>query len=270
MDPVIILKSAQLGLSFAESRLLRAKLSTIEGKLDRLKQQGDQAITRELLGAFEAISDSTQSRNSETVRSRLWFAEESLLRNTNLNPGLTTSGHSNSFLMMIAHIGLAYVSSLREDEAIAASHLLRAFAADPRNARTEFLEDLYLEIFEPKLGDVFRDHEENISALEAEIPLLADKVQKDILTGAALIAPAASLAAAGTYAVAGLFLSDREKDIVKKVLVTEPAKSASARVVEAICEPKLAELNSSHEDRIDQRCREMAITLLQKVRGDDT
>lgn len=186
MDPVIILKSAQLGVGAVGNHVLRAKLSAIEGKLDELRHQGDQAITRELLGAFEAIGDATQSRNSDTIRSRLRFAEESFLRNTNLNPDLTTSGHSNSFLMMLAHIGLAYVSSLREDEVIVASHLLRAFAADPRKARTEYLNDLYSEIFEPRLKEISKDYERKLKAVESEIPALANKsleLQRKVLDG---------------------------------------------------------------------------------------
>jgi len=135
---------------------MRNGISQINSKLDALNEKIDQMITRELKSAFDAIDDALESSNKETKEIRLRYAEEHLLKNTRINPSLSSEGRENYKWIALANFGLAYICIMRHDHKIAARHFLRTFLYDPHIARTELLPDIYTAVFEPKCSEIFQ------------------------------------------------------------------------------------------------------------------
>ena len=149
MDPVtieLVLKASKLVIESSKRDEILGRLNTIQSTLDQL-------ILREIKSAYEAISDALVTNNEQTKNVRLNYAEESLLKNTSLDPALKTGEFYNAYLMALAHYGLAFVCVLRKDNQIAAKHLLRTYKFDPNISRTKLTPILFEEIFKPKCSN---------------------------------------------------------------------------------------------------------------------
>ncbi len=247
---------------------MRQRLATIEdhlnslsNELDSLKRQGDQLIIREILGAYDAIEDAIKSKNAETISSRLRFAEESLLRNTNLDPELTTLGQKNSLWMIYSHLGLAFVAGLREDAHIAVSHLLRIFIIDPRTARQKLIKEFYCEYFEPTFSATNETYQAKLAALDEELPQLEVAI-KDIIKIGGLIAAALipKFLSVGTY----LLLGETARMNIQKALSLPPERAAK-EIVSVIRSYRRLVLSGDYERTLDGECTALALKMLKEI-----
>lgn len=150
MDPSAILllieKSPQIVQKVINSRNAKQlihKLDTMSAKIDLL-------YIREVKSAFEALADAYDSDNAETVRKRLEFAEDNLLRNTCLDPKMDIGDSTGSELMAMAHFGLAIICRFRDDNRLVVKHLLKVFYLEPKLAMEEIAQDFYHQALEPE------------------------------------------------------------------------------------------------------------------------
>jgi len=157
MEPAtvtVITNIAGLSISAVNKKILAAKLTGINSKLNELLKKSDQLIFREILSAFDALNDAISTNNEQTRKIRLDFAEKTLLNNTNLDISLDTAGFSNSYLVALVNYGLAFVCSLREDQLIASRHLIKMFEVSPRTARKELAPEIYEKLFKQKCEEI--------------------------------------------------------------------------------------------------------------------
>ncbi len=148
------------GVDNRKAEELNGRLDHIQSQLESLIKKSDQLILREIKSAFDAIADSFLSDNAETKAIRSSFAEECLLRNTRLDPALTTAGQPNTYWIALANYGLAHLCILRNDRKIAGRHLLRMFIADPHNARLNMAPYIYDAVFKPRCSLLYFKHNE--------------------------------------------------------------------------------------------------------------
>ncbi len=244
MDPVTV----KLVLTASKLVIESSKRNEIIGRLNAIQSTLDQLILREIKSAYEAISDALVTTSEQTKNVRLNYAEESLLKNTNLDPTLKTGDFHNNYLMALANYGLAFVCMLRNDEQIAAKHLLRSYKFDPRTARTILTPSLYEDVFKPKCSDVFKWYTERtleISQNECSFRVIGGKTM------------AVALWVGGVgYALAA------KQGAAARAVHTEAAKiwdnSNPAHYRIGDMEDLVLEL----EIKLDDRCREIALDFL--------
>lgn len=142
-----------------ELNKIKKSITVIDNNLNILNAKSDQVITKEIKSAFDAINDALYSNNNLSRENRLKFAEVFLLKNTRLNPTLETEGRGNNIWIAFSNFGLSYICFLRNDQRLAARHLLKVFVDAPRMARKELAKDIFESIFEPNCRDINFDIE---------------------------------------------------------------------------------------------------------------
>lgn len=277
LDPTtatLLLKGAQLGHGIAKSQAIKNRLSAIENTLAQLRKQSDQLITRELLSAYEAIEDASKSTNEDTIKKRLEYAEEKLLINTNLDPKLSTSGYPNSYWITQAHLALAFICFIRNDQNIAASHLLKAFLYDSRQARTSSLVDLYAQFFEPKCKDILNSHSIEMENLNVEMLQTRKKIKDNLIKHMPLLLMLSPIMAYPLIAGTLLFGTEEERNGLLKIIKTIRegliGKKDAKIVIEELVDDwikklrtnKIEQLNNNLQERLDHRCKEIAMEYL--------
>lgn len=148
------------------TEIMKERLIEQTAAIGLLSQKIDQLITREIHAGLSAIQDATSTTNEETKQIRLRFAEEQLLKNTQLDFKLETGGKKNGYWMAQSHLGLVNICLVREDSKIAHKHLLSIFVCDPRLARTKLAPEIWKKIFKPeckKVYDWFDEENEKIN-----------------------------------------------------------------------------------------------------------
>jgi hypothetical protein len=148
------------------TEIMRERLVEQTAAIGVLSQKVDQLITREIYAGLSAIKDATSTTNEETKQIRLRFAEEQLLRNTQLDFKLETGGKKNGYWMAQSHQGLMNICLARGDSKIAHKHLLSIFECDPHLARTKLAPEIWGKIFKPeckKVYDWFNEEHEKIN-----------------------------------------------------------------------------------------------------------
>lgn len=140
----------------ASTDRLQASTDQLQTSANRLQAAADQQVTREILGAFEAMTNAAEAVHDSTRERYLRFAEETLLRNTNLNPHLQTADKPNSEYIALVYSGLSSICLLREEQRLALKHILQAFRFDPKNCRAQYA---------PQVFDTcFREHCEDLDS----------------------------------------------------------------------------------------------------------
>jgi len=119
------------------------RLKKISSDLDSLTKSVDELYLREIRSAFESLSDAYITKNDQTKNIRLRFAEESLLKNSNLDKTLTIGDYPSTNLMALSHYGLSIVCHLRNDNQMALKHILQTYKYSPRLASTELFPEFY-------------------------------------------------------------------------------------------------------------------------------
>lgn len=134
-------------------------------KLEQLNQKLDQHFVREIHSAFQTIS-SIGRLSSEGLKERhLIVAEGNLLKYVALDPGQSTAGLSNESWMARGYFGLSSVASIRNETADASYFLLQAFAAGPRESRTNLAVEFYETFFLPHCADLLKKFNDDMAAL---------------------------------------------------------------------------------------------------------
>jgi hypothetical protein len=243
---------------------LEDHISDLRNRLDRVERKQDQLILRELRASFAAIQDAIATSNPETRRIRMEFAEENLLKNTELDPGLKAGGIENSVHMARAHHALFLVACLRPDELLAARHLRRAFEANPRIARLQLFPDVYTTHFVPHCRDIEDGREEAFRALD-------DKNYQRLARGRRWEAAGAfglvALSAGHTIVTRRWSVhSARAVDVFQRAVIQD-GKLASATTLRRWDE---ASLRQNYETKIDARCSELADALLSDAHAVNT
>ncbi len=245
---------SKLDAEIAKSRM-KNSISSINRKLDLLNAKSDQMITREIKSAFDAIDDALESSNKETREIRLKYSEECLLKNTRLDPSLPTEGRQNNEWIALANFGLAYICIMRQDQELAAKHLLRTFLYDPRAARTELLSDIYSAIFKPKCNDLFQWHKEECSKVDNKDFNIEIFLDKTVAAGAGCVAIGAAVIGSSPYLRGLSYFSSRNMgDWAQKKWNT--STSENKRRVAKIG------LSIELESKIDIRCKSIAESLI--------
>jgi len=240
IDPVtieLVLKAAEV--SHEVLKEIEDKQEVID-RLSKIQSSFDQLIFREIVFSYEALSDALATSNQETKRFRLNVAEENLLKTTGLDSSLSTSGIPNSRLMALAHFGLAFICTLRGDDAIAAIHCLRVYKSDPNYARKDLLPKIYTTLFEPKCADIF---------------LWYDTTRESYLIGN--YKP-------GMLALAtGLIVSGPMVGLLASLAIVHPSLYDYKRRLNSIVNVNpLKIVETSFNSKIDDRCRELATNWL--------
>lgn len=145
-----ILVTGNSAISIANKAIIAHKLTMIEKNISVMLKKQDQLVTREIKAAFDAINDLLISNSEETIKQRLIFAENNLLKNTRLNTELTTEEKSNKYWISLSNIGLSFVCGLRNDIVIGVRHILKSFEANPQIAR-EIFPEFYNIVFKRKI-----------------------------------------------------------------------------------------------------------------------
>lgn len=227
-------------------------------RLSKIQTSLDQLVFRELIAAYESLNDALVTDNQETKMNRLHFAEQNLLKNTGLNPALSTSNIPNSRLMASAHFGLAVICSLRDDDVMAATHFLRVYRSDPNYARIILLPNIYSELFKPKCSDLFAWYEK-----EKEI-ILKNNFELEVFgktaQGVSMYVLAGISAISMLFSPSGMQSMQRgygfkmSEEIAGRMM----GEANSAHFQKLAIEKLDAELNK----RIDDQCRELAMNWL--------
>ena len=259
---MVIVKAAQIVLGAAQSISVNSKLSMLLREADLLNSKLDQIVAREILGALQAIEDSSKTGNKATAVSRLSFAEDSLLRNSNLNTNLTTSGVSNAKWMFMCHLGLSYISALRDDAVICASEILRCFTADPRTSREEYFPEVYAEVIEPKIEAIKEEYERKI----IEINKRGERETAMLEAIASIGNPSVSLL---PLVLTLAPLSDAQKDRAWKAL-SGNSVSAVKLIAGFLRVSREEEARARYEEKIDRECREIAAQLSRELRSEES
>lgn len=152
MDPIIELVSSVIEAYDQHQRELREqelldKVRDISSKVNEILAYCEQDILREIYSAYDAIITAEITENSQTKALRLNYAENQLLKNTQLNRSLSTADHPNTYWVALSNFGLVIICILREDRDTAFIHLLKTFEADPHFARSELAPTTYKLLF---------------------------------------------------------------------------------------------------------------------------
>ena len=245
MDPVtieLVLKASKLVIESSKRDEILGRLNTIQSTLDQL-------ILREIKSAYEAISDALVTNNEQTKNVRLNYAEESLLKNTSLDPALKTGEFYNAYLMALAHYGLAFVCVLRKDNQIAAKHLLRTYKFDPNISRTKLTPILFEEIFKPKCSNVFEWYDKRaleISRNDCSLRVMAGK--------AAAVTSWVGMVAVGFAVPAARGAAMQANNVAGKLWNSSTPEHYRIGDME--------DLEKELELKLDDRCREIALDFL--------
>lgn len=227
---------------------IKRSLGKIQTTLNDMMQRYDQLITREIKSAYEALSDAMTTNSEYTRKMRLDFAENNLLKNTNLDSSLCTGGLSNNYLMAISHYGLSFICKLRGDDVVAAKHLLRAFEMDPRKAREELLPELYEGFFKNKCENANRWYKEQLAII----------YEKDY-TGKQLLDKTGAFLEGAGGVIGGILLKNHA---VERTAVRDAGKRWSSSTPEHYrLQAKIA-LDIEYERKIDEDCKRIATKLL--------
>ncbi|KAJ7289045.1 hypothetical protein O6H91_Y306000 [Diphasiastrum complanatum] len=112
----------------------------------------EQAILANLGWGMDAIEEASQTRHEGTKRARLEYAEKMLQVCAFLDVRATTTGVPNSYLSSLAHLSLAFLWMLRNDDRTAAQHMMDSFVVDPFHSRVDFAPALWERLFLPHLN----------------------------------------------------------------------------------------------------------------------
>lgn len=117
-------------------------------------QYAEQAVLANLDWGIDALEEAILTSNEETKRARLEHAERMLQVSALLNIHHTTAGVPNSYLSAWAHLNLAFVWKLRNDDHNAAAHMLEMFLVEPLYSRVDFAPSLWEHLFLPHLTSI--------------------------------------------------------------------------------------------------------------------
>ncbi|CAK9276088.1 unnamed protein product [Sphagnum jensenii] len=161
--------------SWAMSILLNNELrQDIKSKcLERLQlktpgfnfQYAEKAVIANLDWGIEGLESALKTTNQEARAARLEDSEKMLQVPALLDPKSSTTGIPNTYLSAWAHLYLALVWKLRNNDFYVATHLLEMLLIDPTYARLDFAPDLWEQLFHPHLANIeiwFQQEYENI------------------------------------------------------------------------------------------------------------
>ena len=245
------------------TEILKERLVEQTKAIVEISRKFDQLITREIHAGLGAISDAASSSNDETKHIRLRFAEEQLLKNTQLDPKLETAGKRNGYWMAQAHQGLMNICLLRGDSKIANKHLLSIFECDPHLARTKLAPEVWKQIFEPECQQVYDWYKKE-----------REKIENDPYKGRVTLRKAGAMAkfaakgglvatswwlnkgkpGGGGMPAGGAIIIDQAKQ-----QLTEDLEDATP---ERYRQNALEKLEKVLEAKLDERCREYALKLI--------
>jgi hypothetical protein len=253
----LLISAARFGKSVLDSQKTGEELTAIKGILLELRKQNDQAITREIKSAFEAISDANFSNNEAENHRLLEYAGNKFLLNTGLEPTLETAGHPNSYWIAISYYGLAYISFLQKDEKLVWRRLLKVFISDPRLARTTLLPDFYNGYLKKQCSDIYSEYFSNKKKAEESNNL---KMQQINLLGSTHAATTQA-AIIATIPLLCLFLPSVV--IMPSVVINRNSSISKLMELEKIKgQVKERMLIKTLHNKIDNRCQEITQKLL--------
>lgn len=238
----LLLELSKLSGEALKEREVAERLARIQSGLDEL-------LLRELRSAYDALGDALISQNAQTQSIRLGYAEESLLRNSNLDPTRRTGQYENKSIMALAHFGLAHICALRSDSPLAAKHLLKVFALDPREARTRLAPEVFREVFLPKCADITTWYDQSLAAINRDSFAWHVFGRK------------ASAVAIGASAVLGAIAAGLARQRVPPTVFRAFERTLNDSNPEEFRKAARERLRDEHENRLDAKCREVAQSL---------
>ncbi|KAJ7541822.1 hypothetical protein O6H91_10G078400 [Diphasiastrum complanatum] len=130
-----------------------------------LAHYAEQAILANLDWGMDALEEAICSSSEESRKARLQHAEKMLQVCALLDINTSTAGVPNSYLSAWAHLNLAFVWKLRNDDRNAAKHMMDMFIVDPYYARVDFAPVLWEHLFQSHLTSItawYSDQRHNI------------------------------------------------------------------------------------------------------------
>ena len=240
----LILDAVKLSLDAYKKDEIVNTLNKIESKLDQM-------ISREIKSSYDAISDALVTNNEITKSKRLDFAEDNLLKNTNLDPALKTGNIENIHLIALAHYGLAFVCTLRGDSAIAARHLLHIYEIAPSIARKELVPLIYENVLKDECSSIFGWYKEREREIGSDKFKLRTSIKK---------VGAVSIGVVGTALGVVPFLVGKTSIVYSSI---EKAKTVwSDATPEEYRKSAQEDLRDELDKKLDNRCQEVAKELL--------
>ncbi|CAM6032894.1 unnamed protein product [Sphagnum compactum] len=142
-------------------------------------QYAEQAVLANLDWGSEGLESAVKTTNQEARAARLEYSEKMLQVPALLDPKRTTAGIPNTYLSAWAHLYLALVWKLRNNDFYVATHLLEMLLIDPTYARLDFAPDLWEQLFRPHLANIeiwFQQEYENILKEQLKQPPMSMQV----------------------------------------------------------------------------------------------
>ncbi|NUM33875.1 MAG: hypothetical protein HUU50_04995 [Candidatus Brocadiae bacterium] len=134
------------------------KFNLVMRQLDSLSGQIDSLYLRDFKEVFKALDDATMTLNFESKNSRLSFAENSLLKYTDIDISLDNYEDTNfSKLIAYANFGLSYIAYQRRDYTLALKYVLLSFIFDPELSMNVLLKEFYDSVFKEKVEKKVHD-----------------------------------------------------------------------------------------------------------------
>ncbi|XP_059637708.1 putative E3 ubiquitin-protein ligase LIN-1 [Cornus florida] len=129
----------------------------------------DQAVLANLDWGIDALEEAINTSNVETKLARLDHAEKMLQVCAMLDSNQKTAGVPNFYLSAWAHLNLAYLWKLRNNDHNAVIRVLEMFIVDPFFSRIDFAPELWKDLFLPHMSSIVGWYSEERNRLVMDV-----------------------------------------------------------------------------------------------------
>ena len=163
IDPLTLLKLAEILKKNGEKILNEAKLNQIIAKLDQLTVLCSEIILRDLRGAFKSLQDYLACNGLTNQWQLIDHIEQSLLNNTGLDPKSKIGSIKATDIIAMSYFGLAFIYTFRGKIEIAERYIFRMFESTSRLARKELAPDIFEKVIRPHCQECYVEHNYRVS-----------------------------------------------------------------------------------------------------------
>lgn len=158
IDPLTLLKLADILKKTGEKIINKAKLDYIIVKIDELTVLCGEIILRDLRGAFKSLQDYLACNGPANQWQIINHIEQSLLNNTGLDPASKIGSIKAADVVAMSYFGLAFIYSFRGDTEVAERYIFRMFESTSRLARKELAPDVFEKVIRPHCQECYAAH----------------------------------------------------------------------------------------------------------------
>jgi hypothetical protein len=158
IDPLTLLKLAEILKKSGEKIINEAKLDYIIAKLDELTVLCSEIILRDIRGAFKSLQDYLACNGSSNQWQIIDHIEQSLLNNTGLDPASNIGSIKAADVVAMSYFGLAFIYSFRGNTEVAERYIFRMFESTSRLARKELAPNVFEKVIRPHCKKCYAAH----------------------------------------------------------------------------------------------------------------